>query len=126
MNVAELFVFVVVTLLFVSVSWGWYFYLKIRNKERMALIEKDKDVSEIYARPKTNFRFRFPWLKVGIITTGFSIGWMVAILILELVIKQPRGNYTIAPEAFIMGIIFLFTSVSILVAYFADKPKNKE
>jgi NhaP-type Na+/H+ or K+/H+ antiporter len=126
MNPAALFLLLVVILLFVSVSWGWYFYLKIRNKERMALIEKDKDVSEIYARPKTNFSFRFPWLKIGIILTGFSIGWMVAILILELVIKQPEGNYRIAAEPFILGIIFLFTSVSILVAYFADKPKNKE
>lgn len=126
MNAPVFFLFFLVILLFVSVVWGWYFYLKIRNKERMALIEKDKDVSEIYARPKTKSGFHFPWLKVGIITTGFSIGWMVAILILELGIKHPDGSYMIEPEAFILGIIFLFTSVSILVAYFADKPKNKE
>ncbi len=126
MNGAVLFLMFVVTLLFVSISFGWYFYLKIRNKERMALIEKDKDVSEIYARPKTKSGFHFPWLKVGIITTGFSIGWMVAILILELGMKLPDGNYTIGPEPFILGILFLSTSVSILIAYFADKPKNKE
>lgn len=126
MNPAAIFLFFVVTLLFVSVSLGWYFYLKMRNKERMALIEKDKDVSEIFSRPKTEFRFRFPWLKLGIITTGFSIGWMTAILILELGMKLSDGNYRIGPEPFVMGVIFLFTSVSILVAYFADKPKNKE
>ena len=125
MNAAVLFLFLVVILLFVSVVWGWYFYLKIRNKERMALIEKDKDVSEIYARPKTSFSFRFPWLKVGIITTGFSIGWMTAVLILELGLKLPDGNYTIGAEPFILGILFLSTSVSILIAYFADKPKNE-
>jgi NhaP-type Na+/H+ or K+/H+ antiporter len=122
---AVLFLFLVVILLFVSVVWGWYFYLKIRNKERMALIEKDKDVSEIYARPKTSFSFPFPWLKVGIITTGFSIGWMTAILIVELGMRLPDGNYTIGAEPFILGILFLSTSVSILIAYFADKPKNK-
>lgn len=125
MSTAAFFLFVVVTLLFISVVWGWYFYLKIRNKERMALIEKDKDVSEIYARPKTSFSFRFPWLKVGIITTGFSIGWMTAILILELGMRLPDGNYTIGAEPFILGILFLSTSVSILIAYFADKPKNE-
>lgn len=125
MNAAVLFLFLVVILFFVSVVWGWYFYLKIRNKERMALIEKDKDVSEIYARPKTSFSFRFPWLKVGIITTGFSIGWMTAVLILELGLKLPDGNYTIGAEPFILGILFLSTSVSILIAYFADKPKNE-
>lgn len=126
MNPAALFLMLVVTLLFVSVSWGWYFYLKIRNKERMALIEKDKDVSEIYARPKTSFSFHFPWLKIGIITTGFSLGWMVALIITELILREPEGNYRIQQEPFIMGILFLFTSISILVAYFADKPKNKE
>lgn len=125
MSTAAFFLFVVVTLLFISVVWGWYFYLKIRNKERMALIEKDKDVSEIYARPKTSFSFRFPWLKIGIITTGFSVGWLAAILTQELVLRQPEGNFSIHPEPVIMGIIFLFTSVSILVAYFADKPKNE-
>lgn len=125
MSTAAFFLFVVVTLLFISVVWGWYFYLKIRNKERMALIEKDKDVSEIYARPKTSFSFRFPWLKIGIITTGFSIGWMTAVLILELGLKLPDGNYTIGAEPFILGILFLSTSVSILIAYFADKPKNE-
>ncbi len=104
---------------------SWYFYLKILNKERMALIEKDKDVSEIYARPKTKSGFHFPWLKIGIITTGFSIGWLVAILVQELIIRQSDGSYSINSGAVIMGIIFLFTSVSILVAYFADKPKTK-
>ena len=125
MNAAVIFLFLVVILLFISIVWGWYFYLKIRNKERMALIEKDKDVSEFYTRRKTDFSFRFPWLKLGIITTGFSIGWMTAILILELGLKLPDGNYTIGPEPFILGILFLSTSVSILIAYFADKPKNE-
>jgi hypothetical protein len=126
MNPGAFFLIFVVTLLFISVSWGWYFYFKIRNKERMALIEKDKDVSEFYTRRKTDYSFHFPWLKIGIISTGFSIGWLVAILIQELIIRQSDGSYSINSGAVIMGIIFLFTSVSILVAYFADKPKSKE
>jgi hypothetical protein len=113
-------------LLLLTVFLSWYVYLKTRNKERMALIEKDKDVTEIFARRKNNFSFHIPWLKIGIISTGFSIGWLVALLIQENVLKQPDGNFSIHPEPVIMGIIFLFTSVSILVAYFADKPKNKE
>ena len=120
----EEFLMLTIFLFLVIGFLSWYIYLKIRNKERMALIEKDKDVSEIYARPKTNFSFHFPWLKVGIISTGFSIGWLVAILIQELIIRQSDGSYSVNSGAVIMGIIFLFTSVSILVAYFADKPKN--
>ncbi len=116
-------------LLLVTVFLSWYVYLKTRNKERMALIERDKDVSELYARRKSDSGFQFPWLKVGIIATGFSIGWLVAwflILAMENVLKDSFGNYSIQPEPIFMGIIFLFTSASILVAYFADKPKNKE
>ena len=105
---------------FAAVFLGWYFYLKARNKERMALIERDKDVSEIYA--KREIRFRFPWLKLGIILTGFSIGWLTAasVIILTDIIKL-RDE-----QPFAMGIVFLFTSISILIAYFADKPKTKK
>lgn len=126
MNVAVLFLMFVITLLVVSISLGWYFYLKIRNKERMALIEKDKDVSEIYAWPKTKSGFHFPWLKIGIITTGFSIGFIVVEIIMQVFFVNQDGQYTRGGDSIGIGILFLFTSVSILIAYFADKPKNKE
>lgn len=117
-------IFVLIVIFMVIVFSGWIIYLRTRNKERMALIERDKEISGLYTRKKMSFSF--PWLKIGIITTGFSVGWLVGVLILELVLKQPEGNYRIGPEPFIMGIIFLFTSVSILIAYFADKPKKEE
>lgn len=117
-------IFVLIVIFMAIMFSGWFIYHKTRSKERMALIERDKDVSDFYARKKTNFSF--PWLKIGIITTGFSVGWLVAILIQELIIRQSDGSYSINSGAVIMGILFLFTSVSILVAYFVDKPKNKE
>ncbi|MCK4920726.1 MAG: hypothetical protein KAS71_06755, partial [Bacteroidales bacterium] len=46
---------------FAAIVLAWYFYLKARNKERMALIEKGADVSEIYSKQEVTFRF--PWLK---------------------------------------------------------------
>ena len=105
---------------FAAVFLGWYFYLKARNKERMALIERDKDVSEIYA--KREFRFRFPWLKLGIILTGFSLGWLIAFYVLVgLELFTPKQS-----QPFALGVMFLFTSLSILVAYFADKSKTKK
>jgi hypothetical protein len=123
MHDEELFVLLII-LLSATAFLGWYIYLKTRNKERMALIEKDKDVSEIYAKRKVYIGF--PWLKIGIITTGFSIGWIIAVIISELILRKPEGNYTIQPEPVVLGCLFFFTSVSILVAYFADKPKSKE
>ncbi len=107
---------------FAAIFLGWYFYIQARNKERMSLIEKGKDVSEIYQ--KREIKFQFPWLKVGIILTGFSFGWLVAFIAVQLFINgNVIKSFNEAP--LIMGIIFLFTAVSILIAYFADKPKNK-
>ena len=106
---------------FAAVFLGWYFYIQARNKERMALIERDKDVSEIYA--KREIKFVFPWLKLGIILTGFSLGWLTALFIIELWLNAVRRQSN--EEVWALGIVFLFTSVSVLVAYFADKPKNK-
>lgn len=102
-----------------TIFFGWYFYIRARNKERMSLIEKGKDVSEIYA--KREIKFRIPWLKLGIISTGFSIGWLVAATLAEFVLSVNH----IDQQPFIMGTIFLFTAVSVIIAYFADKPKTK-
>lgn len=108
---------------FAAVFLGWYFYIKARNKERMSLIERGKDVSEIYA--KREIKFNFPWLKLGIIFTGFSLGWLIAFIVTEvLAARDIMKSYNDAP--LIMGIIFLFTAVSIIVAYFVDKPKTNE
>lgn len=106
---------------FATVILGWYFYLKARNKERMALIERDKDISDIYAKRK--IKFHFPWLKVGIIFTGFSLGWLAGFILAANFHPLLKG-YTDAP--FILGIVFLFTAISILIAYFVDKSKTKE
>jgi hypothetical protein len=121
-------VFFITFLLIASLFVGWLIYVKTRNKERMALIEKDKDVSDIYAKRKVNLGF--PWLKIGIIATGFSIGWLVALFLSQLipVERTAEGYYrhTIDDGPLAFGIVFLFTSVSILVAYFVDRKNNKE
>jgi hypothetical protein len=116
-------VFVLLIIFMLIIFMGWFIYLKTRNKERMALIERDKDVSGFYTRQKRSFSF--PWLKIGIITTGFSIGWIIAVLISELGLRNFDGSYSIQPEPVVLGILFFFTSVSILVAYFVDKPKKE-
>jgi cbb3-type cytochrome oxidase subunit 3 len=120
----EVILFVLFITFMVIVFLGWFIYLRTKNKERMALIERDKDVSEFYSHKKSSFSF--PWLKIGVIATGFSIGWIIALVIAEVGLRKYDGSYFIQPEPQVLGILFLFTSVSILVAYFVDKPKNKE
>ena len=109
---------------FAAVFLGWYFYIKARNNERIALIEKGADVSEIYK--KREFKFRFPWLKFGIISFGFASGWLFAFILVRYIINDPWRSAHSDRDAFIAGIIFLFTAISILIANFVDKPKTNK
>ena len=117
-------IFLLIIIFMMIIFAGWIIYLRTRNKERMALIERDKDVSDFYTRKRNNFSF--PWLKIGVIATGFSIGWIIALVVSEVGLRKYDGSYYIQPEPVILGILFFFTSVSILVAYFVDKPKKEE
>lgn len=107
---------------FAAVFLAWYFYLKARNKERMALIESGKDVSEIYSKQK--IELRFPWLKLGIIGTGFSLGLMIAFTFVEITLESWANGQRMEEEPILFGVVSLFTAISIIVAYFVDKPKN--
>ena len=107
---------------FAAVFLGWYFYLKARNKERMALIESGKDVSEIYA--KQEIKFRFPWLKLGIILTGGAFGFLISFLTMQAVYDSLFSSSYIDEGPYVFGVTLLFTAISIIVAYFIDKPKT--
>ena len=107
---------------FAAIFLGWYFYLKARNKERMALIESGKDVSEIYS--KREIRFRFPWLKFGIILSGTSFGFLFSFFAITLFFESWPALKQYEAGTFIFGITFLFAAISIIIAYFVDKPKN--
>ena len=105
---------------FASIFLGWYYFLQARNKERMALIERDKDVSEIYA--KREFRFRFPWLKLGMLITGVGFGLTLTSLMmmnptLEQVVNRTDGLVIAAS-------IILFGGISMVIAHYIDKPKQ--
>jgi hypothetical protein len=104
---------------FASIFFGWYYFLQARNKERMALIDRDKDVSEIYA--KREFRIRFPWLKLGMMITGVGVGLTVTALMMlnpvwEHMIQRTEGMLIAAS-------ILLFGGISMVIAHYIDKPR---
>jgi hypothetical protein len=105
---------------FAAVFLGWYFYLKARNKERMALIESGKDVSEIYSRQE--IRIRIPWLRIGLLVTGIGLGLVVAMLIVSIpqLEKFMREMGEITPIASMI----LFGGLGIVLGHYLDKPKN--
>ncbi len=104
-----------------AVLLAWYFYLKARNKERMALIEKGADVSDIYSKQEVTFRF--PWLKIGIIITGISIGVSLVVL---LMILMPNHDILGDPGPLLIILGALFGGIAMIIAHFVDKPRKTE
>jgi len=105
---------------FASIVLGLYFYFSARHKERMALIEKNADVSEIFK--VREFRFHFPWLKLGMITLGVGFGLFAVVVIAN----QPEIQNL--PQDFLqmmaVGTILFFGGLGLVIGYFIEKPKN--
>ncbi len=104
---------------FASIFFGWYYYLQARNKERMALIEKNTDVTEIFK--VRQFRFRFPWLKLGMIITGVGFGFCVALAVRKSIGIQNLGGEM---ELAIFGFMMFFGGLGAVIGHFIEKPKD--
>jgi hypothetical protein len=102
----------------------WFFIHKARAKERLLLLEKGIDLSNLPQIGK--FKFDFPWLKIGIITTSISIGAFLGIFLLSIpgVVKLIPQNF-IYPGDIIYGMLLLFGGIGMILANFLDKPKEQ-
>ncbi len=63
---------------FTAVFLSYYFYLKFKNKERMAIIEKGVDATELYKQ--TLLVKKFPWQKIGILVLFLGLGFGFAFI----------------------------------------------
>ncbi len=102
---------------------AWHFYQQARNKERMVLIEKGESLEEIFNIQKRNkFEFVFPWLKLGVVTTGMSISFLaIAFLILWL-----EGDQELFKGFLITFIIGFCLGISLLINHFIGKRQKEE
>jgi len=64
---------------FVAMFLSYFHYLKFRNQERILLIEKGVDVSELY-KPKNN---KFPWYVLGYTIFGSALGIFMGVFIFD-------------------------------------------
>ncbi|MBI9066166.1 MAG: hypothetical protein JEZ09_02665 [Salinivirgaceae bacterium] len=98
--------------LFTAIVLAIYYNVKARNKERMALIEKGVDISEIYKKKDRKAGF----FKFGMIMVGISIGLLFAVILTK---------FNLFPDvvAYFIGIL-LFGGLSVLYAnQLAEKKK---
>jgi hypothetical protein len=92
-----------------------YFIYRARAKERLLLIEKGVDISNLPSFG--NFKIKIPWLKIGIVVVSFPLGFLLGGF-LEL-----YKHWSVD----LPGVLaFLFTGIGMIVAHYADRPKAEE
>lgn len=106
---------------FAATFLSFFYYLNFRNKERMALIEKGVDVSEVYKR--RDLSFKFPWLRLGILIFGIGVGIFFAFLFLSV---APWGHFN-DDEGFIVTFsLFTFGGLAIVIGDILERSRNKK
>jgi len=105
---------------FASIFFGWYYYIQARNKERMALIDKNADVTEIFRVRRHTFRF--PWLRLGMIFVGVGLGLCLALFVSQN--SGVRDDHGDTMGVLVVGFMMLFGGLGAVVSHFIDKPKE--
>lgn len=107
---------------FSAILLSFYFYLRFRNKERMALIEKGVDVSEIFKQ--RDLKFKFPWLKVGMLLLGVGFGVLVSVLVFGLV---PSNFFKSNTEPFfLISSVLIFGAIGIIIGDCLERRRDKK
>ena len=104
---------------FCAIFFAYYYYLRFRNKERMALIEKSIDLSEIYKKPKKSF----PWFMIGFTLLGIGIGFVIAFSVGFILIETQDMDDDFLAPIFISASI-LFGAIGIIVGHSIEQKKK--
>ena len=61
-----------------SFFMAWFFYHKARDKERMYLLARGDKLEDIFkAQERNKLKFTFPWFKLGVVTSGLSLSFLI-------------------------------------------------
>ncbi|MFO7657990.1 MAG: hypothetical protein R6W78_13085 [Bacteroidales bacterium] len=120
-NIAEM----VTWLAFCStVFLAYYYFLKFRNKERILLIEKNVDLSEIYkgGGRREKFEWHFPWYIIGYTLLGIGLGF-IAFSIAFLISQKQELHEEIAISILVSASIF-FGALGIIIGHSIEQKKK--
>lgn len=109
---------------FAAIILSYYFYLRYRNKERMALIEKGVDVSEIY-KPR-EITFKFPWLRLALLLIGIGTGILFTYLFIAFISPNLTGPRHQFDQMVIIFSLLIFGGVSIIIGNYLEGKRNKK
>lgn len=101
---------------------AWFFYQKARNSERMYLLEKGEKLEDIYYLQKRNqFKFLFPWLKLGVVTSGLSLSFLGIAFLIQF-LENDKELFKGFLITFVIGICL---GVSFLINHFIGMKRDK-
>jgi len=98
--------------LFTAIILAIYYSVRARNKERMALIEKGADVSEIYKKKDNTHGF----FKFGMILVGIAIGLIFGVIFSKINLLPGVVAY--------FSMILLFGGLGVLLANYLAANKK--
>jgi hypothetical protein len=120
----HLLIMLILSISFLTVAFlTWFFIHRARAKERLALIEKGIDPSQL-----ANIS-RISWLKIGIVTVAASTGLIIG-FILESLLQSGHGlenHSALQSWQFPLPILlmFLFGGIGMIVGHIIEKPKGQ-
>jgi len=120
---------ILVAIFLTGLFLAWFFSHRARVKERMMLIEKGIDISNLPQIGEFKFKFKFPWLKIGIVITGAAFGVVLGGFLEALqLFQRPEGSVPMLIRGGMLPLIFLylFGGIGMILAYFLDKPKAQQ
>ena len=94
----------------------WHFYNQAKMKERKLFFERGAKVEDLI---KSGKRFRFPWLKVGVLMIGIGVGLVICTSILVL------GNRFVTNPATHFAIMAICIGISMLIANYINNGKSE-
>lgn len=90
--------------LFTAIILAIYYNVRARNRERMALIEKGADLSEIYKKKEKSGNGFF---KFGVVVIGIAVGLLFGVLLSKVDLFPPVVAY--------FAMILLFGGAGVLL-----------
>jgi len=107
-----LFLTILLVTFTVCVFLTWYYYHKAKTKERLILLERNIDLSELIKKEQ---QFNFPWLKVGILLTGIGIAFGLQAILVRL---------SVTDEPLYLFVLFVCGGISLIIANYVDRRKG--
>lgn len=106
-----------------AIFLAWFYYQKARDRERMYLLERGENLEEIFLTQRKNkFKFMFPWLKLGVLSTGMSFSF----LIIAFLIRYLENDLELFKGFLITFIIGMCLGISSIVNHFLGKNQQNE